>query len=60
MNKDKPGNSNKSQKKIYSHDCIKHNKEIDNKIITLLDEEKEVNSDGNKNSVTHMGCSNAC
>jgi len=50
----------KNKKKIYQHENNTSEIGTDNKIISLLDEETEVNSDGNKNSLIHMGCSNSC
>ncbi len=50
----------KNKKKIYQQDSNTNDMETENKIISFLDEETEVNSDGNKNSLIHMGCSNSC
>lgn len=56
----KTPNLSNNKKKIYQHENKTSEIETDNKIISLLDEETEVNSDGNKNSLIHMGCSNSC
>lgn len=53
-------NNDINKMKVFKEENHKHNKDAEKKIISLLDEDDEVNSDGNNNALTSMGCTAAC